>query len=245
VTKLSGFDIFVEDIGWGVNTGIIREGEPLQSFYGWDVEGIWQTDDDFSVTKENVQPGDIKFKDQNGDGYIRDDDRVILGNSFPDFFWSIGNTFNYKGFELFVFITSEQGFEILNENIMETYYPINIRRNKYAEPFLNRWTPENPSNKYPSFVHTDSQGKKAPNSLMIEDGSYVKLKTMRISYDVSKLFKSFRNAQIYIVGENLYTFTNFMGMDPAANPRGNANFRMERNPYPTSTTFMLGINLGF
>ena len=245
VINNGGFDIFIEDIGWGTNTGIIREGEPLKSFYGWEAEGIWQEKDDFSVTNQNVQPGDIKFKDQNGDGYIQDDDRIILGNSFPDFFWSIVNTFNYKGFELFVFITSEQGFEILNENLMETYYPINFPRNKYAEPFLNRWTPENPSNKYPSFVNTNSQGKKAPNSLMIEDGSYVKLKTMRISYDVSKLFHSFRNAQVYIVGDNLYTFTNFMGIDPAANARGNADYRMERNPYPTSTSFMLGIILGF
>ncbi|MFH5885325.1 SusC/RagA family TonB-linked outer membrane protein [Halalkalibaculum sp. DA3122] len=245
VKSLGGVpEIQLGGVAFAGQAGIIRPGAPLNSFYGWEVEGIWQEGDDFSVTSDPVSPGSIKYRDQNGDGTITGEDRVILGNSFPDYQWSIGNTFNYKGFGLYVFLQAEQGFEILNANKVETFYPINFRRNKFAEPFLNRWTPENPSNKYPSFVNPLAQGRKSINSFVVEDGSYIKLRTVRLSYTLPKIFQSLRSAQIYVVGENLVTFTDYDGIDPAINPNGNANYRIDRNAFPTARTFMLGLKIG-
>jgi TonB-linked SusC/RagA family outer membrane protein len=229
-------------LSWVGGDAILTPGEPMYSFIGWEVDGVWQLDDDFSTTTDNVSPGDIKFRDQNGDGAVNADDRVILGNSFPDIQFSLTNTFSLGNFELFVFIDGMSGMEMMNTKLIESYYPINFRRNKYAEPYLNRWTPENPTNAYPSFVNPTNQGVKAVNSYTIEDASYAKLRTVRLSYDLGKVF-DIRSAQIYITGENLYTLTNYSGIDPALNPNGNANYRIDLNAYPSATTIMLGVNL--
>ncbi len=226
------------------NPAIIRPGAPLNSFYGYEIEGIWQENDDFSATNDNVQPGSIKFRDQNGDGTINGEDRVLLGDSFPDLSLSLGNTFNYKNLELFLFINAVQGIDMLNANKVETYYPVNFRRNKYADPYLNRWTPENPSNTYPSFVNTFSQGAKPINSYTVEDASYIKLKTVRLSYTLPSFLSGIRSATVYVTGENLFTITDYDGYDPAVNPRGSANYRIDLNAYPSARTFMLGVKLG-
>lgn len=223
---------------------IIKPGMALNSFYGYEIVGVWQQDDDFSVTTDNVSPGDLKFRDVNGDGTVNADDRVKLGDSFPDFSWSLGNTFNYKNIELFVFIEGVQGVEMMNANKVESYFPINFRRNKFAEPFLNRWTPENPSNKFPSFVTPFSQGVKAMNSYVVEDASYLKLRTVRLSYNLPKFTDAFRSATLYVTGENLVTLTGYDGIDPAINSNANANYRIDLNAYPSARTFILGLRLG-
>jgi len=226
------------------NPAIIKPGSPLNSFYGYEIEGVWQEGDDFSATDLNVQPGNLKFRDQNDDGTVNSEDRIILGNSFPDLSWSLSNTFSYRNVELFVFVEAVEGIEMFNANKVETYYPINFRRNRYAEPLLNRWTPENPSTTYPSFVDPYSQGSNPVNSYTVEDASYIKLRSVRLSYDLSSLTSAIRNAAVYITGENLYTITDYDGYDPGINAQGNANYRIDRNTYPSGRTFMLGIKLG-
>src|SRR5699024_8437128 len=226
------------------NPAIIKPGSPLNSFYGYEIEGVWQEGDDFSATDLNVQPGNLKFRDQNDDGTVNSEDRIILGNSFPDLSWSLSNTFSYRNVELFVFVEAVEGIEMFNANKVETYYPINFRRNRYAEPLLNRWTPENPSTTYPSFVDPYSQGSNPVNSYTVEDASYIKLRSVRLSYDLSSLTSAIRNAAVYITGENLYTITDYAGYDPGINAQGNANYRIDRHTYPSGRTFMLGIKLG-
>ncbi|TLP71843.1 TonB-dependent receptor [Maribacter sp. ACAM166] len=220
--------------------GVIRPGAPLNSFYGWEVDGIWQEGDDLSVTNENVSPGNIKYVDQDGDGFVNGDDRVILGNSFPDFQWSLGNTFTYKNFDLFIFFDGVEGAEMLNGNLIESYFPINFRRNKFAEPYLNRWTPENPSNIYPSFVTPLSQGRKTVNSITVQDASYLRLKNVRLSYSFSKMIRGIQSAKIFIAAENLFLKTEYDGFDPSINPNNNASLRVDLNSYPTARTYMLG-----
>ena len=225
--------------------GIIRPGDPLNSFFGWEVEGIWQEEDDFSSTTDNVKPGSTKYVDQNGDGTINDADRVILGNSFPDFQWSFGNTFSYKDLALYVFFEGVEGMEMLNGTLIDSYFPINFRRNKMAEPYLNRWTPDNPTNKYPSFVDPLGQGRKTVNSTTVQDASYIKLRTVRLSYTLPEIVSWLQSAQVYIAGENLIAFTDYIGIDPGINPNSNANLRIDFNAFPTARTFMLGLQLGF
>ncbi len=224
---------------------IIEPGRPLRSFYGYKILGVWQQDDDFSKTTDNVAPGDLKYKDVNGDGTVNADDRVILGNSFPELTWSIGNTFNYKDFQLDIFIRGIQGVSMLNNNLVGSYFPVNFRRNKFAEPYLNRWTPDNPSNKYPSFVTPLGQGQKLVNSYTVQDASYARLQTVRLSYTFSHLKKVIRSATIYVTAENLLTLTKYDGIDPAINTNGGANFRIDYNAYPAAITTMVGVNINF
>lgn len=243
VTDLGGIGRIVTGNAGATNQiAIIEEGIPLQSFYGYEVLGIWQTGDDFSTTKDKVNPGDIKYRDTNGDGTVNPDDRVVLGNSFPKFIWSIGNTMSYKGFDLYIFIEGVEGAKMLNNGLIDTYFPAGVRRNRYAEPLLNRWTPENPSNEFPSFVNTNSQGEKRVNSITVEDASYLRLNTVKLSYHFPAKKGIFSAATVNVTGQNLFTITNYSGMDPAINPNGGANFRIDWNAFPVSRTFLAGIS---
>tara|TARA_R110002049_G_scaffold9962_2_gene49693 strand:- start:80941 stop:84030 length:3090 start_codon:yes stop_codon:yes gene_type:complete len=228
------------------NIALIQEGLPVYSFYGYEIEGVWQTGDDFSSTTDPVAPGDIKFKDQTGDGAVTPEDRVVLGNSFPDFTWGLSNTFTYKGFELFAFFEGVQGVSMFNLNLAESYFPISFRRNKLADLYLNRWTPDNPSNEYPSFVNPNGQAGKQVNSKTVEDASYIRLKTVRLSYNIPTTnLKFLRDLQVYVSGSNLFTITDYNGFDPASNTNGNANLRIDYNAYPLNRTITVGLNVGF
>ncbi len=229
------------------NVGIIRPGDPLLSFYGYEVTGVWQQNDDLNEITNNVNPGDLKFRDINGDGTINGDDRMILGNSFPDLSWGFSNSFSYKGLSLDILITGMEGVDMINGNLLEQYYPRSgIRVNRFAEPFLNRWTPDNPTNDQPSYLGLSQQGQSV-NSLTVNDASYVKLQSVRLGYMVPKqlLRNVFRTAEVYVTGLNLLTLSDYQGFDPALNPNGSANFRIDWNGYPSATTFLVGLNLGF
>lgn len=227
--------------------GIIRPGEPLRSFYGYEIVGVWQQGEDLSQITNNVQPGDFKFRDLDGSGTIDGDDRVILGNSFPEFTWGFTNNFDYKNWNLNILFTGVEGVEMINGNLLEQYYPRSgVRVNRFAEPFLNRWTPQNPTNDQPSYLGLSQQGQGV-NSKTVVDASYVKLQSVRLSYSLSKdlIKNTFKSAEIYITGLNLATFSDYQGFDPALNPNGSANFRIDWNGYPSATTLLLGFNIGF
>ncbi|WP_157501521.1 SusC/RagA family TonB-linked outer membrane protein [Echinicola vietnamensis] len=246
VTSLGGVgQIIGGSAGFANQIWIIKEGLPMYSFYGYQVDGVWQEGDDFDQTTDNVAPGDLKFRDIDGDQTVNADDREVLGNSFPDLTYSLANTFEYKGFSLYVFLEGVHGISMLNNNLVDTYFPINFRRNKFAEPYLNRWTPENPSNEYPSFVNPTAQGQKEVNSYTVQDASYLRLNTVTLNYTIPMQSNTFRNAQVYVTGTNLLTITKYDGVDPAVNPNGNANIRIDYNAYPTAMSFLLGVKLGF
>ena len=236
-------NIITGSAGQAKQIGIITVGEPLYSFYGYDVTGIWQTGDNFSAMKGNFKPGDFKFRDVNGDSIINASDRVVLGNSFPKLIYSMTNNFTYKNFGLYIFIEGVSGIKMLNNNLLDTYFPANLRRNRLAEPLLNRWTETNPSNKYPSFVNSVSQAAERINSRTVENASYLKLNTVKLSYNFRHLSRAIKEATVYISGENLITFTDYTGYDPAVNPNNGSNFRIDWNAYPTARTFILGINV--
>ncbi|GAA4780998.1 TonB-dependent receptor [Olivibacter ginsenosidimutans] len=245
VTNLGGIEnIITGSAGSTSQIAIIEEGKPLNSFYGYKIAGIWQQNDDFSVTDDQVSPGDIKYVDTNGDRVVNAEDRVLLGSSFPSFMWSFTNTFSYKNFGLYVFIEGVNGAKMLNNNLVDTYFPANLKRNRLAEPLLNRWTPENPSSIYPSFVNPNGQGQKTVNSYTVEDASYIRLNTIRLSYQLPLKTSTIKALSLYVSGQNLVTITDYTGYDPALNPNGSANFRIDWNAYPSARTFLIGVNLG-
>lgn len=227
------------------NASIIRPGASLGSFYGYEVIGVWQKGDDFSTTTGNVKPGDLKYKDQNGDKQITDADRVILGKSLPDFFYGFTSEWQYKRLNLSVFIEGAKGASVLNNNMVDAFFPVSFRRNKIAEAYLNRWTPDNPTNEYPSFVNPTSQGQRQVNSRTVENASYVRLQTVRLSYDLPIRNRVIKSASIFVTGQNLYTISKYSGVDPAINALGDDILKIDYSTYPTARTYSTGVNLQF
>jgi TonB-dependent starch-binding outer membrane protein SusC len=227
---------------------IIKVGETLSSFYGYQSDGIWQTQEEITAsgTLDPVKPGNVKFVDQNGDHVVNTNDRVILGKSFPSLTMGLTNVFEYKNFQLNIFVDAASGVEMLNNSKVETYYPVSHRRNRIEEPYLNRWTTENPSTIYPSFVNPAGQGNKAVSDLTVEDASFIRLQSAQLTYQVPlKSKKIFDGISIYISGQNLFTLTNYTGQDPTTNSNGDSSLKIDFNAYPVARTFILGLELGF
>lgn len=225
--------------------GIIKPGYSMGSFYGYIVDGTWQTNDDFSTAQSGVRPGDVKYRDIDGSKTIDASDRMILGNSLPDFYYGFNIGARYKRFNLDIFFEGSHGFKIVNNMLVDSYYPVDFRRNKLSQPLLNRWTTTNPTNEYPSFLPNDVQGQRKINSKTVEDGSYLRLQSVRLSYNVAKSKTGFiKNTTLFVSGQNLFTITKYSGMDPSVNATG-MNVKLDYAAYPLSRTFTGGINVQF
>ncbi len=224
---------------------INREGEAAFSYFGLAHSGIWQTGEDPSGSAQpDAVPGQPKWIDQDNDGDIDGDDRVILGNPYPDFTWGFNNVFKYKGFELSVFVEGVHGVELFNNQLASTYFPFNNSRNRFSEPILNRWTTSNPTNDWPSFVNPSSYGGDLTNRFVIQDASFVRLKNITFKYNFDlKDNKFIRSLNAYVSGQNLAISTDYLGFDPDLS--GSGNSRSDFNSYPTSRTFLFGVNIGF
>ncbi|MPR36755.1 SusC/RagA family TonB-linked outer membrane protein [Salmonirosea aquatica] len=239
--------ILTGGVGFTSNYALVQEGSSMRSYYGYAIDGILQSKEEVAASAQpNAQPGHPRFVDQNGDGKISPDDRVILGSPFPKLIVGLTNGFSYKGFDLNVLFTAVQGVSSLDNNIVESLYPINFERNRIAEHYLDRWTPENPGARYPSGVNPSTYGGAlAVNSLTISDASFIRLKTASLSYAIPLAGKKVRSASVYVAADNLLTITKFLGFDPDANASGNGVERASYNSYPLNRTVRFGINVGF
>lgn len=225
---------------------ILKPGESIGSFYGYLVDGIWQTGDDFSSAQPGVRPGDFKYVDQDGNKLINANDRVVLGSSLPDFYYGFNTNLSYKDLSLSVFLEGSHGAKMLNSSLVDSYYAVDFRRNKLADLYLNRWTSSNPSTEYPSFIPGDVQGARKITNKTVEDASYLRLQSIRLAYKLPLSKNKFiNNATIFINGQNLYTFTKYSGVDPAVNANGDDILRVDYNSYPLTRTFTSGINIQF
>ena len=246
--------IFQGGLPFTPDISVVQVGAPLNSYYGHVVDGIWQENDDIANSAQpNAKPGHPKFRDISGpegipDGAITDEDKTIIGNPFPDFSLGLRNTFTYKRWNMDVFFAGDFGQDLLNQNLLYSLYPIELRRNRLAEPLLNRWTPDNPTNKWPSGVTPTSYGGSTINSLSIEDATFLRLSNARLGYNFNTDKIGFiSSANVYIQGSNLLLFTNYMGFDPEVNSLNNRanSARADYNAYPNATTYTLGCRLTF
>lgn len=242
ITKLDGQKLIVSSDVIASVANI--EGEAAFSYFGLQTEGIWQTGEDPSGSAQpDAEPGYPKWKDQNNDGVINADDRVILGNPYPDLVWGLGNNFKFGNFELSVFVEGVHGIELYSNLLANTYFPFNNSRNRLAEPIVNRWTPSNATNSWPSFANPSDYGGDLTNAYTIQDASFVRLKNVTLTYNFNiKNNSLIKSLSAYLSGENLAIATDYIGYDPDL--AGSGNSKIEFNSYPTSRTFLLGINVG-
>lgn len=246
VTNLGPLEQIITGTAGNISgASIIKPGKSLGSYYGYEVLGVWQTGDDFSAAPAGVKPGDLKFKDVTADKTINASDRTVLGKSIPDFTYGITNNFEYKNLSLSVFIEGSHGATIINNMMIDSYFPVSFRRNRLAEPYLNRWTPDNPTNKYPSFVNPTSQGQQSINSRTVEDASYLRMQSVRLGYNFKLNTKVVKSLQAYVTGNNLFTITKYKGVDPAVNAIGDDILKIDYSSYPMTRTFLIGVNVQF
>ncbi|MBD3631113.1 SusC/RagA family TonB-linked outer membrane protein [Cyclobacterium sp.] len=246
VLDISGLPFILQGgAGFTQNISIIQNGLPLNSYYGFVVDGIFQQNDDIENSPQPLaQPGELKYRDVNGDGQISPADRDILGSPFPDFTYGINNSFTYKNFDLSFFLQGVQGSQIFNFNRVESENPISFRRNRLAVSYTDRWTPENPTNENPNGQPAGVAYGSPVNSRAIEDASFLRLRNVQLNFRIPTLTnKYFSNASIYLSGQNLITITNYSGMDPEVSSFGTSNVRADYNAYPFTRMFTLGINL--
>ncbi len=230
---------------------LVREGFPMRAFYGYQVTGIFQENDDIANSPQpNAKPGEPVFFDADKNGKIDAADRIILGNPFPDFSFSLNNSFSYKNFNLEIYLLGVQGLETFNANVLESMFPINFDRNIMTKHYVGRWTPDNPNAEFPSGVNSPVYfgGGKMINNYTIQDASYLRVKNVTLSYvfPVERL-KLFETLQVSLSAENLLTFTKFDGFDPEANQTsdGTSVEKSSYNNYPVARIYRLGVNINF
>ncbi|MGB3801853.1 MAG: SusC/RagA family TonB-linked outer membrane protein [Lewinella sp.] len=211
-------------------------GQPLGTIYTYRSDGIWQEGEDPSEVNPGAIPGDLRLEDINGDGVINDEDRVIIGNSLPDFYGGLTNTFHYGNFHLNVFLQTSQGG--LRYNPDQWYGDEFGRRNVPTN--YRFWTPDNPITDAPRPGYRGSLG-----DWNFRDPSYVRLKDVRLSYQIPSPLLDRLGMEaftVYIAGRNLYTWTDWIGWDPETNfsSRGSGDWT---NNYPFVRTYSFGVNL--
>ncbi|MEO1011769.1 MAG: TonB-dependent receptor [Bacteroidota bacterium] len=223
----------------------VEAGAPIGSFWGWDMEGIWQIGDDIANSPQpDAQPGDIRIRDVDGDGDIDSDDRTIIGDPQPDFIYGFTSNFEYKGFEFSFFLQGVQGGDVLNGNLI-LFGSNNWLTNQWKSTYDSRWTPENPSNTTPRANRFSNTF--ASNSRIIEDGSFLRVKNVTLAYNVNLNSNWLTKARVYVSANNLFTFTDYSGYDPEVNIFGQNPLvrNVDLYGYPVARTIITGVNLTF
>jgi TonB-linked SusC/RagA family outer membrane protein len=244
------------------NPSYISEiGQPAGMFYGYIFDGIYQlTDFDKSpagiytlkpgVTNNgsSPQPGHIKYRDMNGDGTIGTSDLTVIGRGQPLHIGGFTNNFFYKGFDLNVFMQWSYGNDIMNANryMFEGNGNGRIGMNQYAS-YIDRWSETNPTNK--NFIAKGQGTIGSYSSRVIEDGSYIRLKTVSLGYNVpTRIIKSLylSKLRLTVAAQNLWTITNYSGMDPEVSVRNSAiSPGFDFSAYPIPRTLVFGLNATF
>ncbi|MDG3581169.1 TonB-dependent receptor [Galbibacter pacificus] len=221
------------DIPFSSSVNIAREGEPLGMFYGFLEDGY----DDQGV---------IKYKDLNEDGVINNDDQTILGNPYPDFVFGLNSTLAYKDVSLNIFLEGSQGNELFWATGGYIANSFSTGGNQLVDVYKDYWTPDNTDAAYPAPSENRSQLRTSDR--FVEDASYIRLKNVKLAYDlpVDKLDVGISALQLYISGQNLFTISDFPGLDPDVNTRastGDLRIGIAQTPYPNAKTFTLGLNI--
>lgn len=242
---------------------IARVGEPMGMIYGAVFDGLYQYADfnkisdgsyvlkneipDNGRTRSTIQPGDMKFRDLNNDGTINANDYTIIGNGNPVHIGGLSNDFQYRNFDLNIFLQWSYGNDILNGNRLyfeqNTYNFYNF--NLYAS-VADRWTPEHQDATIP---RTGGLPPRLYHTNIVEDGSFLRLKTVSLGYNFDPRLLArakIKSARVYMSAQNLLTLTGYSGVDPEVSVRNSAlTPGFDWSAYPRSKTIVFGLNLSF
>lgn len=241
------------------DVSLTREGWPIGSFYGLQVDGVFQNQqeiDNSHMKGGQVRPGDLRFKDVDGDGELTDDDRVNLGSPIPKLSYGLNLNGAYKGFDLTLFFQGQSGNKIFR---MLKYYSHQKTGyfNSYADVIETSWrAPGTMGANDPGVasntefqISSDPRLNTKASSYYVEDGSYLRLKNLQLGYTFPKKWMApahIENLRIYGSVQNLFTITKYKGLDPEMGGNDNSDprdFGIDRSHYPQARTIMLGLSL--
>lgn len=217
------------------DVSIVREGQPIGSFYGLISTGV------------DPQTGMMTYEDQNTDGKYDDEDRVIIGNAQPKFIFGINNTFSYKNLSLGFLFQGVQGNDIFNASRVEIEGMENWK-NQSTE-VLRRWKNPGDVTDIPKAL-ADNKQNSMLSTRFLEDGSFIRLKSVTVSYNMKSAWlesMQISNVQLYFTGQNLWTITDYSGYDPELNYGGTSNTALgiDFGTFPQPRTFIFGVNIDF
>jgi TonB-linked SusC/RagA family outer membrane protein len=238
VTSLQYTDVYYFGRIYSNNqdVSIVKAGLPLGSFYGYVSEGV------------DPKTGDIVYSDLNNNGILDPGDRTVIGNAQPKYIFGITNTFKYWRFDLNLFVQGSYGNDIFNATRIDLEGMFDSKNQSVV--VLNRWTPTNTNTDIPRAVGGGNVDNVRNSTRFVEDGSYVRLKSVTISYkiiDNNPAIKAIKKLSVYITGENLLTLTKYSGFDPEVNAFGSSatELGIDYGTYPQSKTLILGLNVEF
>jgi len=233
----------------------MEAGFPIGYFYGYKTDGLFQTQEEVNSytnsDSELLQPaavaGDVRFVDLNGDGVINDEDRTMIGSPHPDITYGINGSVGYKNITLSFLLNGVYGNDIFN----------GIRRHDLTQSnmpayFLERWTGAGTSDEIPRFTLNDTnQNYSRISDLYVEDGSFLRMRNVTLGYTLPERFSGpLKSVHIYGAVDNLFTLTNYRGMDPEVGSRLNDNNTpnvldtgIDRGVYPQPRTFRIGLDI--
>lgn len=235
-------------------TILTRNGAPVSQFYGWVSDGVFSTTTEAAaagLTKKNFDgsysafgAGDIRFRDLNGDKVIDEMDRQVIGDPNPDFTGGISNRLVYKRFQLDALLTFSSGNEVFNYLRYKLESMTGVENQ--LQSTIRRWRANGHVTDMPKATYGDPMGNSRFSNRWIEDGSYLRLRSLSISYALPVKDGFLKNATIYVTGNNLLTFTKYMGYDPefSASPSPIAQ-GIDTGLDPQFKTATLGVKLGF
>lgn len=219
-----------------------RVGDPIRAFFGYEVIGVYQNDNEIQndpiAVANNLVPGDLKYRDVNGDGVLDADDRVILGSYLPNFMYGGNLGVSYKNFDFSVNFSGQSGNKILNRKRGEVIFTSDT--NMDADLAINRWHGEGTSNSYPSSAGLRKSWNQKLSSYFIEDGSYFRIQNIQLSYTVKPgelLGKKMPETRLTFTAERPFTFFNYNGFDPEVDDG------IDRRTYPIPAVYTMGINI--
>lgn len=215
------------------DVAIVRAGLPLGSFFGYVSEGV------------DPETGNLIFKDLNKNEIVDPGDRTVIGDGQPDFIFGLTNNFSYKRFDLSIFFQGSYGNDIYNATRIDLEGMFDSKNQSVA--VLNRWMQPGDITDIPRSRNIFNVNN---STRFVEDGSYIRLKSITLSYkvlDKNPRFSEIRNLSVFVTGRNLLTFTKYSGFDPEVNAYGNSAVELgiDYGTYPQSRTLIFGINVEF
>ena len=238
--------------GYAYNKNVVTKtevGKPVGYFYGYVTNGIFQNAEQVegSPQRETAVPGDVRYKDLNNDDVIDDNDRTMIGSPWPDFVYGITLGAAWKGFDFNLFIQGSQGNDVMNMTLLDfesgTGY-MNARSD-----YLSRaWSGEGSTDRYHR-ISARQEGNLLVSDYFLEDGSYARIKNVQLGYDfcnrVIKKNKIISQCRLYLSAQNLFTFTNYSGLDPEIGSSNATVNGIDSGFYPQARVWTVGLNLKF
>ncbi|MCZ2485417.1 SusC/RagA family TonB-linked outer membrane protein [Aquirufa antheringensis] len=234
---------------------VTKAGLPIASFFGYIVDGVIKDDAEAASAPKfgtYTRAGVFKFRDVNGDGVITAADKTIIGNPHPDFSYGLNVTLGYKNWELTAFAQGVQGNELFN--YLKYWTDFNtFQGNRSKDMLYNSWKKQGDVALLPRLNSQDGTSQQI-SSYFVEDGSYMRIKNIQLTYTVPKNLLSkikLSSVQVYVQGQNLFTFTKYKGLDPDINLRtsGNDNqdihMGIDEGAFPVAKSYNVGLRVGF